>query len=323
MRYGGNLPKAENGYNVTNPNALKTNDSKYGMSIPTADGTGYYTKFQGQTMKGAMKNDPISFDTTGMGQNLQLPSTKKEEDIPIMLKLSSGKVPAPKKEPEKEPETDTETDTGVSASGDKWLAAGSAVGPLANAAFLAADIAAKPEKVKRVYDNTAMTKMRLNDQIGRRDMFQTFAAAKEGLGGRNINTRNNNIQTALGKIVETAGDYTTKIDTMNRASDIAHEDRISARKVANNAKFDAYNAIDSLTEATRKNAIRADAVALADTTSSGIKNIGDIKNQHLTNEINFGLVNSMYSRYKLEGESLKDFKTRLGKGEPLIEFKAD
>lgn len=217
----------------------------------------------------------------------------------------------------------TNTNYGNSGTaGDKWQGLGSAVGPLGNAALLAADIASKPEKVERKYNDSAIPLQQLSDRQGRKDSMQAFTAAKEAIGksGRNFNANAQNLQGLMGKTQANLGDHTNKVGAINAQAKNVQATQRATQKGQYITDFNKYEELDAMNAATRKNAIRDDATSLLDTSAQGMKNIGDIKNQRLTNDVQFKTLNSLYGKYKLTGETLAEFQKRVNKGEDVTEY---
>lgn len=198
--------------------------------------------------------------------------------------------------------------------GDKLQLAGSATGPLANAALLTYDALQKPEKVNRKYDTSPITKMRMSPEEGLKDIRQQFAITRNALKGnaKNFNVIANNMQGAMSKTQDAIGTYRNQVDTANKTLDIQHEGRVQQQNVNNINLYNQYELADAQNKAVKKNAVRQDITALTDTTSQGLKNAGEVLNSSASNEQKLKILKEAFPDFDINASNMKEYMKLYG-----------
>lgn len=313
-RYGADLPKAEDGVIVPLPDLS--------FVAPPLPQTGL--EILARKNATALNNPGVS-RYTDMGyvgpnsSNMQLPIAANQNLPKQQNSIVPYSSPFQKDEVVSAP-VDPVTGKPSVTDGNKFLLAGSALGPLANAALLAADIAQKPEEVKRKFADSPITRMRYSDKAPLSEIRQQFAGIKGALQGRSPSTTAANLIGAMDKTQRNLAATKFKVEELNKAQDLSYEDRVAAQQLQNINLFNVYEQQDAMNVAARKGAIRQDVQSLIDTSSQGLANVGDIKNQDLTNQIKFSTLNSLYKKYRLPGQTLEDFKKEIGEGASATQF---
>ena len=333
-----NLPTAE--YGMGMPKEYK-NGGELPKAVGGFDLIPYLNEYSGTVLPGpttepigppALKTPKFNFDKRfGLNQSddkILNPKSTIKGDFPTELGAEVNKTG--EEDFAVTPEIQAQLDAkikeyGKSSSsqltdGNKFLLAGSALGPLANAALLAADIAQKPEEVKRKFADSPITKIRYSDKAPLSEIRQQFAGIKGALQGRSPNTTAANLIGAMDKTQRNLAATKFKVEELNKAQDLSYEDRVAAQQLQNINLFNLYEQQDDMNLAAKKGAIRQDVQSLIDTSSQGLANVGDIKNQDLTNQIKFSSLNSLYKKYRLPGQTIEDFKKEIGEGASATQF---
>ena len=323
-----NLPTAE--YGMDMPKEYK-NGGELPKAVGGFDLLPYLNEYLGTVLPGPTTEPigPPALKTPKFNFDKRFDLNRKDHNI-----LNQDEIQGTTKKVEKDfavtPEIQAQLDAkikeyeGGSSSqltdGNKFLLAGSALGPLGNAALLAADIAQKPEEVKRKFADSPITKMRYSDKAPLSDIRQQFAGIKGALQGRSPNTTAANLIGAMDKTQKNLASTKFKVEELNKAQDLSYEDRVAGQQLQNINLFNLYEQQDAMNVAARKGAIRQDVQSLIDTSSQGLANVGDIKNQDLTNQIKFSTLNSLYKKYRLPGQTIEDFKKEIGQGASATQF---